>query len=49
MGREASDDWLSEDICVWPVGKGEIKYFVRGVLYIPVPDSDQQFGYGVWS
>ena len=48
-GPRSKDDWLSEDLCVWTDDAGELTYFIRGVLYIPVADSDQPLGYGVWS
>jgi hypothetical protein len=48
-GPRSKDDWLSEDLCAWTDDAGELNYFIRGVLYIPVADSDQPLGYGVWS
>jgi len=48
-GARSEDDWLSEDLCVWTDDAGELNYFIRGVLYIPVVDAGQRFGYGVWS
>lgn len=48
-GGQGNDDWLSEDLCVWTDDAGRPSYFIRGVLHIPVADSDQTLGYGVWS
>ncbi len=48
-GGKSTDDFLSEDLCVWTDDAGEKAYFIRGVLHIPVVDSDETLGYGVWS
>ena len=50
-GPRSNDDWLSEDLCVWTDDAGKLNYFIRGVLYLPILDSDadQQLGYGLWS
>lgn len=48
-GGNAPDDWISEDLCAWTDDAGEPAFFIRGVLAIPVLDSDEDFGYGVWS
>ena len=48
-GPRSEDDMLSEDLSIWTDDVGRVNYFIRGVLYIPIVDSDQRFGYGVWS
>jgi hypothetical protein len=48
-GGRNDDDWLSEDLCMWTDDAGERSYFIRGVLEIPVSDSSDPLGYGVWS
>jgi hypothetical protein len=48
-GPQSDDDWLSEDLCVWTDDAGDLNYFIRGVLYVPVLHSEQMLGYGVWS
>jgi hypothetical protein len=48
-GARTEDDWLTEDLCVWTDDEPKLNYFVRGVLEIPVAESDQKLGYGVWS
>jgi hypothetical protein len=48
-GGNASDDWISDDLCAWTDDVGEPAFFIRGVLPIRVLDSDEVFGYGVWS
>jgi hypothetical protein len=48
-GPQSDDDWLSEDLCVWTDDAGKLNFFIRGVLYVPIVDSGQTLGYGVWS
>ena len=48
-GGRTEDDWLTEDLCVWTDDEPKLNYFIRGVLEIPVEDSQQKLGYGVWS
>ena len=48
-GGRGDDDWLSEDLCTWTDDAGERSYFIRGVLEIPILDSTDTLGYGVWS
>jgi hypothetical protein len=48
-GGNSSDDWISEDLCVWTDDAGEPAFFIRGVLPIAVVDSGETLGYGVWS
>jgi hypothetical protein len=48
-GPRADGDELTEDTCVWTDDADERAYFVRGVLMLPVRDTGQVFGYGVWS
>jgi hypothetical protein len=48
-GPRSKDDMLSEDLSIWTDDVGRVNYFIRGVLYIPIVDSDERFGYGVWS
>ena len=37
--------YLTDDLCVID----EQTFFIRGVLYLPVKDSEQQFGWGIWA
>jgi hypothetical protein len=48
-GPRGDGDWLSEDLCVWTDDDGGRNFFIRGVLYLPVLESEEKFGYGVWS
>lgn len=48
-GPRSDDDRLSDDLCVWTDDAGDRSYFIRGVLVIPLVDSEETFGYGVWS
>jgi hypothetical protein len=48
-GRRSDDDHLSEDLCTWRDDGGELSYFIRGVLEIPVANGGETLGYGVWS
>jgi hypothetical protein len=48
-GPRSADDWLSDDLCVWTDDAGELNYFIRGVLYVPIVDAEEMLGYGVWS
>ena len=48
-GPRTDGDELTDDLCVWTDDGGERAYFVRGVLLLPVRDSGEVFGYGVWS
>jgi hypothetical protein len=48
-GRRNDGDWLSEDLCTWTDDVGQRAYFIRGVLYVPVPETGETLGYGVWS
>jgi hypothetical protein len=48
-GARSEDDWLTEDLCVWTDDAAKRNYFIRGVLHVPVVDSDQTLAYGVWS
>jgi hypothetical protein len=48
-GPRNDDDWLAEDLCTWTDDAGERSYFIRGVLYIPIEDTGETLGYGVWS
>jgi len=34
----------NDDLCIID---GSI-FLIRGVLYLPIPDSDEQFGWGIW-
>jgi hypothetical protein len=48
-GPRSGDDRLSDDLCTWTDDGGDLSYFIRGVLEIPIVGSDEVFGYGVWS
>ena len=48
-GPRSGDDWLSEDLCIWTDDDGKRNFFIRGVLYLPILESEETFGYGVWS
>jgi hypothetical protein len=48
-GGRTDEDWLTEDLCVWTDDGGDPAYFVRGVLYIPIIETDETLRYGVWS
>jgi hypothetical protein len=48
-GPQSDDDLLTDDLCVWTDDRGEQAHFIRGVLPIPVRDTGEVFGYGVWS
>ena len=48
-GPRNDEDWLAEDLCTWTDDDGRRSYFIRGVLYIPIHDTDETLGYGVWS
>jgi hypothetical protein len=48
-GPRSEDDRLSDDLCTWTDDDGDLSFFIRGVLEIPVFGSDEVFGYGVWS
>ena len=48
-GPRSGDDWISDDLCAWTDDAGELNFFIRGVLYVPIVDADQTLGYGVWS
>ena len=48
-GPRSADDALTSDLCRWTDEAGEVSYFVRGVLTIPVVDDEDDFRYGVWS
>ena len=48
-GARSDRDWLTEDLCVWSDDADDLSYFIRGVLHIPIVDSDDELGYGVWS
>ena len=48
-GPRAEGDYLAEDVCVWTDDDGDRAFFVRGFLEIPIEDSDETLGYGVWS
>ncbi|HEV3479541.1 MAG TPA: DUF2199 domain-containing protein [Gaiellaceae bacterium] len=48
-GGRNSADWLTEDLCTWTDDAGDRNYFIRGVLELPIVDSPDRLGYGVWS
>lgn len=48
-GARNEDDWLSDDLCTWTDDVGERSYFIRGVLHVPIPETGETLGYGVWS
>ena len=48
-GPRTPDDWLSDDLCVWRDDDGELSYFIRGLLSIPVVDDEGDLRYGFWS
>jgi len=48
-GGRTSEDWLTDDLCLWTDDAGERAYFIRGVLYVPIVGTDQTLRYGVWS
>jgi len=48
-GPRAGGDELTGDTCIWTDDADERAYFVRGVLHVPVRDTGQVFGYGVWT
>jgi hypothetical protein len=48
-GGRNEGDWLTEDLCTWTDDAGDRSYFIRGVLEIPIADSADRLGYGVWS
>ena len=48
-GPRSEDDYLSEDLCVWTDDDGNLAYFIRGLIEIPILESDDTFAYGVWS
>jgi hypothetical protein len=37
--------WLSDDLCVLD----ESRFFVRGLLEIPIPELENRFAYGAWA
>jgi hypothetical protein len=39
---------VGEDFAVFDPADGERRYFVRGLLEIPIPELESYFGYGVW-
>lgn len=48
-GGRNDDDRLSEDLCTWTDDAGARSYFIRGVLEIPIRETSDTLGYGVWS
>jgi hypothetical protein len=48
-GGRNEDDWLSDDLCAWTDDAGQRTYFIRGVLYLPIAETGETLGYGVWS
>jgi hypothetical protein len=48
-GPRGENDYLDSDLCVWTDDGGRENFFIRGVLELPVVDSADVFGYGVWS
>jgi hypothetical protein len=48
-GGRTKADRISEDLCTWTDDEGQLQYFIRGVLEIPILEADDSFGYGVWS
>lgn len=48
-GGRADDDRLTEDLCTWTDDVGDRNYFIRGVLEIPIVETGERLGYGVWS
>lgn len=48
-GARRDDDWLSEDLCTWTDDARQRSYFIRGVLEVPILETDARLGYGVWS
>ncbi len=48
-GGRSGGDQLGSDLCTWTDDDGHLNYFIRGVIYIPIPELDETFRYGVWS
>ena len=48
-GARSDDDFLSDDLCVWRDDAGDLSYFIRGVLELPIRGRAETLGYGVWS
>jgi hypothetical protein len=48
-GGRNSNDHLTEDLCTWTDDAGETNFFIRGVLEIPIAESRDTLGYGIWS
>ena len=48
-GGRAENDRLTPDLCTWTDDDGELTYFIRGVLEIPIIRTTDVVGYGVWS
>ena len=48
-GKRNRKDKLTADLCTWVDDAGELSYFIRGVLHVPVPELGDTLRYGVWS
>jgi len=48
-GPRSDDDFVSEDLCIWTDDGGDLAYFIRGVLELPIVGAGERFAYGVWS
>jgi hypothetical protein len=48
-GRRSENDRLTDDLCTWTDDDGDLSYFIRGVLEIPIIGTNEVLGYGVWS
>ena len=48
-GARQPGDFLGDDLCIWTDDDGRRCFFTRGVLNLPVHQTGEVFGYGVWS
>ena len=48
-GPRGENDRLGADFCIWTDDDDRECYFVRGVLELPVLETEETFAYGVWS
>jgi hypothetical protein len=48
-GPRADGDFLGDDLCSWTDDDGARCFFARGVLHIPVHETGEVLGYGIWS
>jgi hypothetical protein len=46
--QQKKDGYVSDDVCIIPDGNAR-HFFVRGVLLVPILDTGENFGWGVWS